>query len=133
MPENPSLRCESSEKVNSGDKQISRGILQEEAGGQDRTEGAEKLAGPSMTLDPGGDSGVFLRHPATWRVASVREFSWDGTVSIPHKDWKPAEEQRSVLGNVDFHKGFGPHTHQGGAQCMEHLFHKWPWEGQENP
>ena len=38
-----------------------------------------------------------------------------------------------LLGNTDFRQGLEPHTHQGRAQCMEHLFHEWPWNGQENP
>ena len=38
-----------------------------------------------------------------------------------------------MLGNIDFHQGLGPHTHRGGARCMEHHFHEWPWEGQVNP
>ena len=44
---------------------------------------------------------------------------------IPNKDWKPAMEQGSVLGNTCFHQGWGP--------CMGHHIHKWPWEGQESP
>ena len=112
---------------------MSHGALLEKAGGQDKTESVKKPAGSSATMDPGGDPGVLLRHPGTWHVAFVREFSWDGIVPIPHKDWKPAEEQGSVLGNTDFHHGLGPHTHQGGAKCVEHLFQDWPWEGQENP
>ena len=38
-----------------------------------------------------------------------------------------------LFGNTGFRQGLGPHNRQGGAQCMEHHFHKWPWEGQENP
>ena len=55
---------------------------------------------------------------------------------IPHKNWKPAEEQGSVLGdegNEESHQGWEPYYHQGGAQCKGHHIHKWPWEGQENP
>ena len=72
MPENPDSGCEpirpvtdTSEKANSGNKQMSHGALLEKAGGQDRTEGAEKSAGSSATMDPGGDSRVLLGHPAT--------------------------------------------------------------------
>ena len=38
-----------------------------------------------------------------------------------------------LLGNVDFDQGLGPHNYKGGAQCTEHHFHEWSWEGQENP
>ena len=38
-----------------------------------------------------------------------------------------------LLGNADFRQGLGPHTHQGGAQCMGRYFHEWHREGQENP
>ena len=40
---------------------------------------------------------------------------------------------RFMLGDADFHQGLGPHTHQGGAQCMEHHFHEWPWKDQDSP
>ena len=94
--------------------------LPEKAGGRDSIEGAgaEKPAGPSVTLD---------------LDAISRELVWGLVVSIPHKDWKPAEERGSVLGSIDVHEGLGPHTHQGRAQCMEHHFHEWPCEGQESP
>ena len=113
-PEN----IDASGQENSSGKQMSDRTLPEKGGGQDSIEGAGKPAGPSATLDLDAISGELL---------------WGVVVSIPHKDWKPAEERGSVLGNVDFHQGLGPHTHQGGAQCMEHHIHEWPWEGQESP
>ena len=105
---------------------MSHGALLEKAGGQDRTEGAEKPAGPSATMDPGEDYGVLLGHPATWLVTFLRESSWDSTVSIPHKDWKPAEEQGSVLGNATFHQDLGPDTHQGGLSAWSTFFTNGP-------
>ena len=133
MPENPKLGCvpirlvsDASEKASSGNKQMSYGTLPTKTWDQNRIEGAEKPSGPSATLDPDASSRalLLLRHPVAWFVAFLRSLSWDSSVLIPCKDWKPTEERRSVLGNTDFHQGLGPHTHQGGAQCTEHYFHK---------
>ena len=141
MPENPKLGCvpirlvsDASEKASSGNKQMSYGTLPKKTWDQNRIEGAEKPSGPSATLDPDASSRalLLLGHPVAWFVAFLRSLSWDSSVLIPCKDWKPTEERRSVLGNTDFHQGLGPHTHQGGAQCTEHYFHKWPWEGQDS-
>ena len=57
-------------------------------------------------------------------VGVLRDFPLGSIVSIPHKEWEPAEERGSVLGNTDFHQGLGPHTCQGGAQCKEHHFYE---------
>ena len=86
-----------------------------------------------MSLGPDANVRTLLGRPVAWRVEFLRDFSLDSIVLIPHKDCEPAEERGRVLRDADFHQGMEPHTHQGGAQCMEHHFHKWPWEGQENP
>ena len=42
-------------------------------------------------------------------------------------------KSHELLGNTAFQQGVGPHTHHNGAQCMEHQFHEWPWEGRDSP
>ena len=124
MPENPELGCEpirpvndASEKANSGNKQMLHGMLPKRAGDQNRIEDAEKSAGPSATLNLDANSKAFLRRLVAWLVAFLRDFSWDSTVSIPHKDYKPAEERGNVLGNTDFHQGLvgTPHSPRWGS------------------
>ena len=108
----------SREVRNSPSGSCSKEALAAKAEGKDSIEGTEKPARPSAPVDLDAISG---------------ELAWGQVDPIPHKDWKPAEERGSVLGNTCFPQGWGPHTHLGGVQCMGHHMHEWPWEGQESP
>ena len=53
-------------------------------------------------------------------------------LELSHNE-EPDLAVQQVLGNADFHQGLGPYTHQDGAQCTEHHFQEWHWEGQDTP